>query len=215
MTLATVYPLPTRSNTLLVGFIAAFLLAVVPEVAQAQYISSQTPSRVGEVAPYAMKAGKSANADQVLQLDDGSAENAIGFNDDTNNDGTSDQSLGALYFNRFTPPAGDFPLELHDVQIQFGVLDENGDPDPGGLSAGDVIDIYVWSDADGDPTTGATIEAVLTGQALGAVDATFQTFAFPSAVRINSPGNVLIGSTGRWPSKVFYPALLISPESFS
>jgi len=191
------------------------LLGVTAGAAQAQDISSQTPSRVGEVASYAVKAGKSANADQVLQLDDGSAENAIGFNDDTNNDGTSDQSLGALYFNRFTPPPGDFPLELHDVQIQFGVLDENGDPDPGGLSAGDVIDIYVWSDADGDPTTGATIEAVLTGQALGAVDATFQTFAFPSAVRINSPGNVLIGSTGRWPSKVFYPALLISPESFS
>ena len=209
MTLATVYLLTTRFNALLVGCIAAFLLAVVPEVAQAQDISSQTPSRVGEAAPYAVKAGKSANADQVLQLDDGSAENAIGFNDDTNSDGTDDQSLGALYFNRFTPPVGDFPLELHDVQVQFGTLDDDGNVADGGLSAGDVIDIYVWSDADGDPTTGATIEAVLTDQALGTIDASFQTFAFPSAVRINRPGDVLIGFVNRTlPSAATYPATI-------
>ena len=126
--------------------------------AQAQHISKQHHSRVGEVALYAAKAKQSADGDQVLQLDDGSAENAIGFNNDTNNDGTGDQSLGALYSNRFTPPFEDFPLELQNVRIQFSALDENGNVDPGGVSGGGIIDIYVWSDPDGDPATGATLE---------------------------------------------------------
>ena len=185
------------------------LLGVTAGAAQAQYISSQNSSRAGEAAAYAVNAEQQSDADQTLQLDDGSAENAVGFNDDTNNDGTADQSLGALYFNRFTPPPGDFPLELHDVQIQFGTLDEDGNIADGGLSAGDVIDIYVWSDADGDPTTGATIEAVLTDQTLGAIDATFQTFAFPSAVQINSPSDVLIGFVNRTlPSAATFPAAI-------
>ena len=93
------------------------LLGATAGAAQAQTISSQNPSRAGEAAAYAVNAEQQSDADQTLQLDDGSAENAVGFNDDTNNDGTADQSLGALYFNRSTPPAGDFPLELHDTGI--------------------------------------------------------------------------------------------------
>jgi hypothetical protein len=175
---------------------------------QAQSLSPLRSSPVDKATRTAPTLHKS-DANQLLQLDDGGAENAVGFNSDTNNDGTTDQSLGALYFNRFTPPAGDFPLDLQNAQIQFGTLDDNGNVASGGLSAGDVIDIYVWSDPDGDPATGATLKAALTGQSLGTVDATFQTFDFPSAVRVDGPGDILIGFVNRTlPSTATFPATI-------
>jgi hypothetical protein len=198
-----------RLRLAVIGFLCTAVMTLASATSiQAQSLSPLRSSPVDKATRTAPTLHKS-DADQLLQLDDGGAENAVGFNSDTNNDGTTDQSLGALYFNRFTPPAGDFPLDLQNAQIQFGTLDDDGNVASGGLSAGDVIDIYVWSDPDGDPATGATLEAALTGQSLGTVDATFQTFDFPSAVRIDGPGDILIGFVNRTlPSTPTFPATI-------
>ncbi len=174
--------------------LAGLLVAPV----QAQELSADGPSRVGETAPTDNPSGLV----ELLQLDDGSAENAIGNNPNMS-------SAQVFWLNRFTPPAADFPVGLTEVQIQFGYIDPNGNVTTGSVSAGDVIDIYIFSDGDGDPTNGATFETSLIGETIGTVDATFQTFTLPSEYRIDGPGDILIGFVNRTtpPIQVF-PAVI-------
>jgi hypothetical protein len=167
------------------AFLALAALLTSPAQAQESF-SADGPSRTGETAPTDNPTGFV----ETLQLDDGSAENSIG----NNPNGASSQ---VFWFNRFTPPAADFPVGITEVQIQFGYTDANGVLQTGSVSSGDIIDIYIFSDDDDDPTNGATFETSLIGQTVGPVDATFQTFALPGEFRIDGPGDVLIGFVNR------------------
>jgi hypothetical protein len=88
-----------------------------------------------------------------------------------------------LYLNRFTPAAEDFPFLLRTIRI-YGYTGY----------AGTAIRLAVYSDADGNPGTGAVIEALqdvamLTGS--GNLDWSEYTLTPP--VVLAGPGDVLIG----------------------
>lgn len=95
-----------------------------------------------------------------------------------------------LWFNRFTPDPARFPIALEKVQVLF-----ESDVDIGAL-----VDIYVYEDTDGDgnPGTGAVHRASLKNQAVQSNNGrTFSEFSFPTPVRLNGPGDVLIGVVNR------------------
>jgi|GEM_PF-2986394 len=109
-----------------------------------------------------------------LVLDDGGAEDGIGLND----------GGSLLWFNRFTPPAGDFPMRLLSVDVLF--------PLTGNFPVGSVFDVFVWSDADGNPANGATLVGSRTGNTVSVLDA-FQTVSLSTPFTISTGGDVLIG----------------------
>ncbi|PDV97216.1 hypothetical protein A9Q02_04735 [Candidatus Chloroploca asiatica] len=132
----------------------------------------------GEASPTVSSVMLPANAPgQVnLVLDDGTAENAVGHS----------QGGQFLWLNRFTPVETAYPLTLEQIQVLF--RSENGP------QIGDAVDLYVYEDADGDPSNGATHVASLTGQTVQSLDA-FSTY--PISVTLNGPGDVLIGVVNR------------------
>ena len=119
-----------------------------------------------------------------LIVDDGVGENAIGLT----NGGQF------LWLNRFSPGAGNFPLQLQQVDVMFGYPAGGA----GGVNVGELVDIYLYEDADGNPANGATFKGSLLNQAVEAVDgATFSTYPLPAAVTFNGPGDVLIAVVNR------------------
>ncbi|HRQ66260.1 MAG TPA: S8 family serine peptidase [Xanthomonadaceae bacterium] len=101
-------------------------------------------------------AGPAGNA-VALVLDDGTHENAIGLT----NGGQF------VWFNRFTPDAETFPFSLEELWIIFR--------EGTGINVGELVDLYVFTDADGDPDTGGTHVASYLNVAVGAVDGTTWT----------------------------------------
>jgi subtilisin family serine protease len=101
-------------------------------------------------------AGPAGNA-VALVLDDGTHENAIGLT----NGGQF------VWFNRFTPDAETFPFSLEELWIIFR---EGTD-----INVGELVDLYVFTDADGNPDTGGTHVASYLNVAVGAVDGTTWT----------------------------------------
>ncbi len=114
----------------------------------------------------------------TLQVDDGSAENGIGL--------TAGGQF--VWFNRFTPAAGDFPITLNQVQVLFRTADA--------VAVGASFDVYIYSDADGNPANGATFVAGVTGNAISALDV-FNTVNLPAATTINGPGDILVAVVNR------------------
>jgi subtilisin-like proprotein convertase family protein len=116
-------------------------------------------------------------------VDDGVGENSIGLT----NGGQF------LWLNRFTPGAGDFPIQLQQVDVMFEY--------PGGTSGvnvGELVDIYLYEDADGNPANGAVFKGSLLNQAVEAVNGTtWSTFPLPAAVTFNGPGDILIAVVNR------------------
>lgn len=118
-----------------------------------------------------------------LVLDDGVGENALGL--------TGGGQF--LWFNRFTPSPLDFPLTLEQVQVMFGYPGSTG-----GINVGELVDIYLFEDADGDPTNGATHLASLNDQAVQVVDGvTWSTFALAEPVDFTGPGDILVAVVNR------------------
>ncbi|MFZ2358384.1 MAG: S8 family serine peptidase [Anaerolineae bacterium] len=119
-----------------------------------------------------------------LIVDDGGGENAIGLT----NGGQF------LWLNRFTPGAGNFPLQLQQVDVMFGYPAGGA----GGVNVGELVDIYLYEDADGNPANGATFKGSLLNQAVEAVNGTtFSTYPLPAPVTFNGPGDVLIAVVNR------------------
>ncbi len=117
---------------------------------------------------------------QVLTLDDGGPETAVG--DDL-------RSGVFLWLNRFTPPPGDYPLKVTDVQVQFpatpSLLNQN-------------IDVYVWEDTDldGNPGTGAVLLGSASGTITAADNSTFVVLPI-TTTQATTVGDILVGVINR------------------
>lgn len=131
---------------------------------------------------------------QILSLDDGSPDTAVG--DDL-------QSGVFVWLNRFTPPAGDYPLQVTDVQVQFpataSLLNQN-------------INVYVWEDTDGDanPGTGAVLLGSASGTITVADNSTFVVVPI-TTTPANTAGDILVGvvnTDGPAPPNHEFPANL-------
>ncbi len=117
-----------------------------------------------------------------LVLDDGSGENAIGVG-----------GVQFIWFNRFSPTAGQFPVTLDRVDIMFGYPGSTG-----GISVGQLVDIYLYEDADGNPANGATHRASLNSQAVQATDGTtWSSYDLLAPVIFDGPGDILIAVVNR------------------
>ncbi|OAB62941.1 hypothetical protein AY599_13385 [Leptolyngbya valderiana BDU 20041] len=102
--------------------------------------------------------------------------------------GVDEQEI--LWFNQFTPTPLDVPFTLETVDVAFA-------PGNAGVNAGDVFDVHVWVDPDGDPTNGATLVSSVVGEVVTA-GVNFQTVTLPAGVDITAEdGNVLIGVVNR------------------
>lgn len=111
-----------------------------------------------------------------LALDDGSAENTIGL------------AGGGefLWLNRFTPSPMSYPFVLTQVQLYMAPESQ--------CAAGSTIDIYVYTDSDGNPANGAQLVGSLTGQTTGAPG---QNNRYATNFLLTQPGDALIGVVNR------------------
>ena len=142
--------------------------------------------------------GKSTTAKSVapndpitFQLDDGSSENSIGF-------GTASSESAALWLNRFTPPAGSYPLTLNSVQIYWPTS-------PQGPLTGLPVKILVYYDADGnaDPSN-----AVKLSETDGTIAGENQFQTYPISANVAGPGGDLyIGFEDFWAEPGYTPKL--------
>jgi len=142
----------------------------------AQYPTpGHSSAEAGPVVPLALESAVS------LVLDDGNRENAIGLT-------TGGQFI---WLNRFTPNPADFPFTLQEIRILF--------PNGSGISVGQLVDIYIYEDTDGDgnPGTGETFLAAYNNAAVQAVDdVTFSVYPISPLV-LNGPNDVLIAVVNR------------------
>ena len=113
----------------------------------------------------------------TLSVDDGTAENGIGL------DGEQ-----FIWLNRFTPTPATFPFSLTQVQVLFRAAD--------GAVAGQIFDVYIYTDADGDPATGAVLAGSLLNQSITALE-TYQTYNLAAPLLLSGPGDVLIAVVNR------------------
>jgi subtilisin-like proprotein convertase family protein len=132
------------------------------------------PANVPVLPSGAMPSGGGAPIN--FQLDDGTSENNIGVGGAT-----------LVWLNRFTPSPLDFPIQLTQVQVLF-----NGGT--AGINVGETVDIYVYTDADGNPANGATF----VGSSLGVTVQALGSFStYPVNMTLNGPGDVLIAVVNR------------------
>ncbi len=116
-------------------------------------------------------------------LDDGVGENAVGL------------TGGAqfLWFNRFTPNSFNYPITIDSVDVMFGYPGSTG-----GINIGELVDIYLYEDEDGDPANGATHRASLHDQEVQAVDGvTWSSYTLTTPVTFDGPGDILIAVVNR------------------
>ncbi len=147
----------------------------------AQYPSDNLPS-VARPEIYPIYASQENLLNGVgLVLDDGTRENAIGLT----NGGQF------IWLNRFTPLTADFPFKLEEIWVMF--------PAGQGISVGQLIDIYVYEDTDGDgnPGTGASLVGSVANAAVQAVDdVTFSVYTI-GPLTLNGPGDIIIAVVNR------------------
>lgn len=127
-----------------------------------------------DVPAAAPMAPQGANLSFVL--DDGTAEDGIGL--------TAGGEF--LWINRFTPDPADFPFNLTEIQVLFTSTTS--------VNVGEQVDLYVYQDADGDPSNGADFVGSLTGQTVQVLDA---FSVYPVNIPVSGPGDVLIGAVNR------------------
>lgn len=139
-------------------------------------------------AVYRPVQGKNAHpqlAEVELVVDDGGAEDGIGL------------TLGGqlIWLNRFTPAPEQFPFTLTEVWVLFG-----SDWGSGGVNPGELFDIYIFQDTDGDddPGTNAELVAGFTDVEVQAVDGeTWTMVELEEPVILEGPGDVLIAVVNR------------------
>jgi subtilisin family serine protease len=126
---------------------------------------------------------EAVDAPIMLSVDDGVGENAIGL--------TAGGEF--LWLNRFSLSAGSFPIQLERVDVMFGYPGSTG-----GVNVGELVDIYLYEDADGDPSNGAIHRASLTNQTVQAVNGTtWSTYNLAAPVTFSGPGDILIAVVNR------------------
>jgi hypothetical protein len=130
-------------------------------------------------------------------LDDGSQERSIGWNDGT-------FAYPAVWLNRFTPPAGSYPLTLNQISIQFP------DPTSAGIDlSGLSVDLLVYLDTDGDNNPANATKLAQLHTTVTVADGT--TFSnYPVNIAVPGPGDIYIGFSDTYNSGGFllnnYPA---------
>jgi len=104
-------------------------------------------------------------------------------------------NLEIIWLNRFTPASIDVPFTLESVDLHF-----MGELSDGSTAAalGDTFDIYVYSDADGDPRNGAVFLGAVRGAEVttrGTID--LQRVEIPGGIYVDRPGDLLIAVVTR------------------
>ena len=134
-------------------------------------------------APAATRAGTAGIANPFeLVLDDGTGNNAVGVG-----------GAQFVWFNRFTPDVIDFPITLEQIEIMFGYPGSTG-----GINVGELVDIYLYEDADGDPANGADHRVSLHDQEVQSVSGTtWSTYGLAEPVTFEGPGDILIAVVNR------------------
>ncbi|MBK6326847.1 MAG: S8 family serine peptidase [Chloroflexi bacterium] len=130
-------------------------------------------------------------------------------------DGAPEENFGAygrqfIWLNRFTPRSTDFPFSLTEVQVLFDNSAFSG------VNVGELVDIYVYEDADGNPNTGAHHVGTIKNAAVQAADGTtFSTYTFDQPIQLTEPGDVLIAVVNRTAAigSSGYPAALDTSTS--
>jgi len=129
---------------------------------------------------------------------------------------------GTVYvvLDRFTPDPADFPFQLRTISVQVPKL------------PGEPFRLAVYSDPDGDPSNGATLEA--TYDAILAAGWSWSVHQLDPPVTLRGPGDVLLARTGaegilfgldestitrrtwrgRWPDAASAQALALPPTEF-
>jgi uncharacterized membrane protein len=116
-------------------------------------------------------------------LDDGVGENAVGLQG----------GAQFLWFNRFTLNSYNFPITIDSVDVMFGYPGSTG-----GINVGELVDIYLYEDPDGNPANGATHRASLHNQAVQAVNGvTWSNYTLTTPVTFDGPGDILIAVVNR------------------
>lgn len=133
--------LPARA---IISSLVATLPLVVAVVASGSGVSGQAGgaalhSPFGTTSRSSSTATKVANppGTQLLSLDDGSFESALGVTDQYNEVGSQ-----AVYLNRFTPEASQLPITIDTIAILFPVETEY----PTGLMPGMPFEVLVYLD---------------------------------------------------------------------
>lgn len=106
---------------------------------------------------------------------------------------------GIVWLNRFTPNPPDYPITITSISTVFG--------DGAGWNAlGDHINVYVYTDADGDPSDGAVPAGAYVGYTMPAPSNAFTTITLPTPIVVDGPGDVLIALTNPAPNVGSRPA---------
>lgn len=113
----------------------------------------------------------------LLSVDDGSAEDSIGL--------TAGGQF--IWFNRFSPPAAQFPFTLTQVQALF-----NND-----VTIGDDMQVLIYWDDNTNPGDGATLLYHQTFDVTANDLTTWNMFTLTTPVVLSNPGDVLIGLVNR------------------
>lgn len=117
----------------------------------------------------------------ALTLDDGSPETSFGAN-----------GREFIWLNRFTPRQIDYPFALTSVQILFDATALTG------VQVGELVDIYVYQDADSNPNSGAVhVGSIRNAAVQFANGSDFSTYQFDQPLRLTGPGDVLIAVVNR------------------
>lgn len=92
---------------------------------------------------------------------------------------------GFTWLNRFTPNAADYPITITKVSTIFA--------SPAGWNAaGDQISVYIYQDADNDPSNGAVAVGTPTVYTIGTPANAFVDITLTTPVVLNGPGDVII-----------------------
>jgi hypothetical protein len=106
---------------------------------------------------------------------------------------------GLIWVNRFTPDPQDYPITITSISTIFG-------SDPGWNALGDHINVYVYQDADTDPTNGAALAGEYQGYTMPDPVNSFTTITLPVPIVVNGPGDVVIALTNPAPNIGTRPA---------
>ncbi|MEO5625267.1 MAG: S8 family serine peptidase [Dokdonella sp.] len=92
---------------------------------------------------------------------------------------------GLLWLNRFTPNPADYPITITKVSTVFG-------SGAGWNAAGDKVSVFIYQDADTDPSNGAVAVGTPTVYTMGAPANAFVDITLTAPIVLNGPGDIII-----------------------
>jgi hypothetical protein len=117
-----------------------------------------------------------------LVLDDDTADGDFGVN--------SPNAQQFMWFNQFTSPATG--VRLDEIWVLFPPSGTSN------VSVGDQVEVLVYLDPDGDPTTGATLLRSFSETVQAADGNMFSVYTVTPPLEVSDPGDILIGVVDRW-----------------